>query len=60
MPLTDDDRLAHRLTTIWHQWEHGPPPTDVERMIDLYPGGAMGYQRAAANAPVIDPDSEVD
>jgi len=50
MSLTDDDRLCHRLTTVWHQWEDGPRPTDVERLLDLYPGGAMGYWRDVADA----------
>ena len=50
MPVTDDDKLYHRLTTVWNQWEHGPPPTDVERLLELYPGGAMGYWRDLADA----------
>ena len=28
MPMTEDDKLAHRLTTVWQQWENGPSPTD--------------------------------
>lgn len=50
MTLTEDDKLAHRLTTVWQQWENGPSPTDVERLIDLYPGGALGYWRDVADA----------
>ncbi len=42
--MTDtDDALDARLSTLWAEWETGPPPTRLEVMVDRYPGGATGY-----------------